>query len=172
MPILRHLFAAVLVALAGSAASSPARAHDLCDQASTPEQGVSVCTQQIESGQHKGRDLAIAHVNRGVAYYRLKQYGKAVADFDRAIGIAPGLHEALINRGAARLAQGRVDQAIADYSRAIALAPGAAGAWYGRGAAHERAGRRAAAIHDYRRYVKLAPHDPDGPAALKRLGAK
>ena len=169
-PIRLPLAASALLAMA--AATSPARAHDLCDQASTPEQGISVCTRQIQSGQHKGRNLAIAHVNRGVAYYRLKNFGKAAADFDRAIAIAPGLHEAWINRGAARLALGRIGPAIADYSRAIAISPDAAGAWYGRGVAHERAGKRDAAIRDYRRYVKLAPHDPDGPTALKRLGAK
>lgn len=153
----------------GIVAASPARAHDLCDEASTPEQGVSVCTRQIGSGEFKGRDLAITYVNRGVAYYRLKQHEKAVADFDRAIKIAPALVQAWNNRGVARQALRQYKAAIADYAKAISLNPRYAAAWFGRGAAHEALGDKAAALRDYRQYVTLAPGDPAGRAAVKRL---
>lgn len=162
------LGAGVCIFLAAGSAS----AHDLCDEANTPQQGISTCTRQIEAGQFKGRDLAITYVNRGVAFHRLKQYAKAVADFDKALKIAPRLPQAWNNRAVAKQAMGKPKAAIADYSKAIDLNPRYAAAWYGRGSAHEALKDNKAARRDYRQYLRLAPGDPAGRAALERVGAK
>jgi len=51
------------------------------------EQLVQKTSAQIDSGQLQGRELAEAYRHRGIAYNYLLAYDKALADFDRAIGL-------------------------------------------------------------------------------------
>ncbi|MBI4672838.1 MAG: tetratricopeptide repeat protein, partial [Chloroflexi bacterium] len=67
--------------------------------------------------------FAAAFNNRGNAYYYLKEYTKAIADYDRALALDPQDAVAYYNRGNAYYALTEYAQAIADYDRALALDP-------------------------------------------------
>jgi tetratricopeptide (TPR) repeat protein len=60
---------------------------------------------------------------RGNAYYAKGDRDRAIADYDKAIGINPGHAPAFYNRGNAYYAKGDRDRAMADYDRAILLHP-------------------------------------------------
>jgi tetratricopeptide (TPR) repeat protein len=60
-----------------------------------------------------------AFLNRGVAYDNLKQYDKALADFDSAIAIVPRFGRAFHNRGHVHNNLEQYEQAVADYDEAL-----------------------------------------------------
>ncbi|MEO0770633.1 MAG: tetratricopeptide repeat protein [Cyanobacteria bacterium J06649_4] len=61
--------------------------------------------------------------NRGLMYYNLKQYDKALADYDHAIALNPELDRAYSNRANLQATQQNWAEAIADYDTAIDLNP-------------------------------------------------
>ena len=68
--------------------------------------------------------LVEAVVNRGAALLALHRAGEAVADFDRALAMAPVHAEKIyFNRAMAREDTGDLKGAYADYARAAQLAP-------------------------------------------------
>src|ERR1041385_8607524 len=68
--------------------------------------------------------LVEAAVNRGAAYLAMHRAGEAVADFDRALTMAPVHAEKIyFNRAMAREDMGDLKGAYADYARAAELAP-------------------------------------------------
>ena len=58
---------------------------------------------------------------RGIAYHRLRQLGKAVADFDRAIELDPAHAAAYEHRGDVWRDRGDKKRAEADHARAREL---------------------------------------------------
>lgn len=68
--------------------------------------------------------LVEAVVNRGAAYLAMHRAGEAVADFDRALTMAPAHAEKIyFNRAMAREDMGDLKGAYVDYARAAQLAP-------------------------------------------------
>jgi tetratricopeptide (TPR) repeat protein len=65
--------------------------------------------------------LAQAYNARGFEYFKLKQYSKAIADFDQATRVYPGYGNAYVNRAAAKRAAGDRAGAEADQARARQL---------------------------------------------------
>ncbi len=100
---------------------------------------------------------AEAHNNRGLAYYRQRDYTHALADFDAAIRIRPTLPDAYYNRGHVRYTQGDLVGALADYDAAIRLNPQYTEAYNNRGLARRRQGDAAGAIADYTEAIRLNP---------------
>ena len=92
---------------------------------------------------------AVAYYDRGTAWYSKDDLERAIADFDRAIRIAPRYTDAYIRRGRAWHARGDLDRAIADYDRAIRTDPCSAFAHNDRGIAREDKGDMAGAIADF-----------------------
>ncbi len=66
--------------------------------------------------------LSLAFNARGYAYLRLKQYAKAISDFDRAIQLNPEYVNAYSNRAAAKKAAGDKPGADADLTKIRTLA--------------------------------------------------
>ncbi|TFH33388.1 MAG: tetratricopeptide repeat protein [Anaerolineales bacterium] len=66
---------------------------------------------------------AWAWANRGVAYGKLGQYDKAVADLSRALELDPGNAWVWANRGVAYRELGQPDKAVADFSHAQEMDP-------------------------------------------------
>jgi tetratricopeptide (TPR) repeat protein len=123
----------------------------------TPET-IKGCTLAIENEGLTGRDLAGAHVNRGVLYLVSRRYAAAEADFDTAISIDPGMGEAYINRGATEIAQGQWRIGIADIDRGLPLKPEQPEkAYFNRALAREQLEDLKGAYADYKMAIDLAP---------------
>jgi tetratricopeptide (TPR) repeat protein/predicted Ser/Thr protein kinase len=83
----------------------------------------------------------------------------AIADFSRAIELAPADGNGWSNRGTARINKGDVQGGIADLTRALELMPGSAAVLSNRSAARQREGDIDGALADLTRAVELDPAD-------------
>jgi len=89
------------------------------------------CTNYLE-----GEALARTHFNRGVAYRGLKDYKKAIEDYDKAIEINPQYAKAYNNRGVAYGKLKEYKKAIEDFDKAIKINPQYAAAYNNLGKAY------------------------------------
>lgn len=121
-----------LMSLAFALVASPVWAQSLDQHAAhcrnrpevTVEARINGCTTLIQSGRLDRQNLAAAFANRGLGYSRQENYAQAIADFDQAIRLNPGLEEAWYGRGQAyTLGPADHRRAISDYGRVIELNP-------------------------------------------------
>ena len=96
-----------------------------------------------------------ALVNYGNVLGRQGRAAEAIAQYDRALALAPTLLPALFNRGNALLELGRPDEAVASYDKAVALNPSLAGLWNNRGTALRSARRPGEALASFERAIAL-----------------
>ncbi|MDC0748862.1 tetratricopeptide repeat protein [Polyangium mundeleinium] len=112
--------------------------------------------------------------NRGNRKQEEGDLDGAIADFTKAMKLAPKEHAPRYNRGNARSLAGDVDGALADYTDAIKIAPDFAPAWQRRGLSKQRHGDLDGAIADLDEAIRLAPDEPSAygeRAALRALHA-
>jgi tetratricopeptide (TPR) repeat protein len=150
-PILR-------IAAALASFSAPVWAGEWEDcQSATEAKMVAACTAVIEKRDRNPRDLATAHVRRGVNEQRRGLLDQAWADFDAATTLDPDSSLAFVSRGALLRQKGQIDSAASDFERAIALDPKNAGAYVGRG--NVRVIRRdvSGALADFDQAIELRP---------------
>lgn len=103
-------------------------------------------------------ERAATLVNRGVLRLQRREAELALADFDAALALRPGLGEAHVNRGAALILLDRPNEALAAIDTGLAL--GSADpheAYFNRAIAAEALGDLQTAYHDYQRARALAP---------------
>jgi len=112
----------IALVLISALVPSTVRAQARCGHPD-PEISISVCSGIIQSGRAKGRDLAVAHTERGIAYVTLLDYDRALLDFGEAIRIDPSFARAFANRGAVYGAKQDFEKALADFSRVLTLEP-------------------------------------------------
>lgn len=122
-----------------------------------PEISISVCSAVIQAGRLRGRDLAIAHTNRGIAYVTLLDYDRALQDFGQAIRADDRYAPAFANRGAVYGAKQDFGKAIEDLTRALTLEPRSAHAFADRAGMHRLNGQYDEAIRDYTEAIGLNP---------------
>jgi tetratricopeptide (TPR) repeat protein len=79
---------------------------------------IDFCTGAIQSEQLPDEDLAIAFNNRGLAYYKKKDYDRAIQDYDRAIGLQLNYGAAFARRAEAYQEKREYERALADYEAA------------------------------------------------------
>ena len=91
---------------------------------------------------------APAHVNRGLAYVALREYAKAIADFDLAIRSTPKDASLYFKRGVAQGGLGDWRGAVKSYTEALRINPKYAEAYSNRSAAYRRLGDEAKAQAD------------------------
>lgn len=96
--------------------------------------------------------------NRGNSRVSQLKLDEAIADFNRAIELAPDAPDPYLNRGAALEGKGQYRAAIEDYNRVLAIDPGDAMAYNNRGNAQAGLGDWGAALVDYRKASELAPN--------------
>lgn len=125
-----------------------------CSDAAT---GIEACTAAIESGRWHGDTLAWAFNNRGLAQARRGALLEALADYGRAILLAPEHPAAWLNRGNAHSVLGDLHAALRDHEQALALDQQNASAWHNRGVTHEELGEHKKALSDYRKAISLDP---------------
>ncbi len=115
-------------------------------------------TQAIWLGHLDNKQLATAHFRRGKGYALLKQYSRAITDFDRAIQLEPAFAQAYSERGDAYRHRGIYKLALQDYGTSIRLLnPELHVPYYGRGLTHEAMGNDRLAYADFRRAAELNP---------------
>ena len=113
-------------------------------------------------------DDSLAHYNRGVAYFAMQQYDRALADYTAAIEIDGKMDVAYGNRCLTRVLLGReLAKASDDCDKAIALNPNGQNLYNVRGFVDLKLGRNDQALADYNTALKL---DPNSPHALYGRG--
>lgn len=122
-----------------------------------PDISISGCTADIQSGQESTLDLSVTYLNRGNAYEDKDLYDQAIADYTKAITLAPNYALAYANRGITYDLKGLYDQALADENKAITLKPDYAWAYTNRGVVYKDKGLYDQAIADQTKAIKLKP---------------
>ena len=119
---------------------------------------INECDMAIEIEDLDAHDRAGAYIDRGVMELRRDQFELALADFDRAIALAPAIGEAWVNRGAAMVGEKRYEDGLADIDKAIALGvKEPEKAWFDRALAHEGLDDEKDAYFDYQQALSLKP---------------
>ena len=109
-------------------------------------------------GCHNGSRDAGALTSAGVTHLQMRQYERAIRDFDRALALQPGLVVAWRQRALAYRSKGDYERALADFEQAILLAPSDARLYTDRGVAYELLGDYASAIRDFNRAIAFKPN--------------
>jgi Flp pilus assembly protein TadD len=112
---------------------------------------------------------SLAHTGYADALTAAGRRAEALAEYERALAIAPGNWRAEYNRGNALLAGGDVAGAIAAYERALAIEPEFSKAIINLGAAESRRGNGAAAVAWLRRALVLEPNVPSVHTSLANV---
>ena len=120
---------------------------------------IVACTNIIDAGIDTSNNLALAYYKRGEAYGGKGDFGRALADFNKAIELNPDYAEAYGERGAAYGAKGDYGQAIADLDKAIQLKPDYVDAYVGRGDVYKFKGDFGRALADFNTAIQLKPDD-------------
>jgi len=94
---------------------------------------LAACNELIANRDRSDGDFADWVVGRGNAYYRLKNYPRALADYDEAIRLDPRDSSSYFNRGLVYEDLGDTRRALQNYGEVIRLQPNDAGAYLNRG---------------------------------------
>jgi len=133
---------------------------DLCARGSyAPDQRIEVCTQALDTESMSAPVRAATLNNRGVAWKTKGDLDRALADYDEAIRLDPGLANAYNNRGAALGAKGEFDAAMRSFDTAIRLDPGLSRAYVNRGLARQARGDLDGALADFDQASAKDPSD-------------
>ena len=125
MSVVRCVFAgATLVAAAllpPRAAAQTAEQTAWCNGTGNPtsDQQISGCTAVIASRSVTGDRLAIVFNSRGNAYLRIKEFERAIEDYNQSILYDISNADTFYNRGLAYRRNGNYEHAIADFTHAI-----------------------------------------------------
>ena len=137
--------------------------HAWCEGKALPQEGfaeelqIKGCTQLIQSGKEKPRDLARHYFNRARAYNFQGDRSHAIADYAQAIRLNPSHAEAYGSRGMIYWLQHDYTRAVADLNQAIRKKPSSVLYLMYRGQSHAAAGRFGAAVTDYNKVLRLEP---------------
>jgi len=115
------------------------------------------CTQAIQSGKYRGKNLAWAYSNRGSVYDYQHDFDRAIADLNEAIRLDPDSVAAYQNRAASYRNTGQLDRALTDLNRAAQLDPKAPRTFLSRGIIYFKLGEMALSIADYDTSLRLDP---------------
>jgi tetratricopeptide (TPR) repeat protein len=119
-------------------------------------------------------DAQTAHYNRAVQLDGKKQYAQAVAEWSKALQLAPNDTDALMARASDYISLGQYDKAIGDYNRAEKLGDHDVWINWGRGIAYIYTNKYAPALAEFDAAVKATQGGSSGPvytaAALENRG--
>jgi len=100
---------------------------------------------------------ARAWAERGASSFQRRDWPGAIAAFERAVTLEPGVADLHANLGVARMEGGDVQGAIAALSSALVLDPRSARAFQNRGQARAKGGDHRGALVDFDRALELDP---------------
>jgi len=96
-----------------------------------------------------------AHIIRGLIFYKLIDYSKAISDFNLSIEINPNYAKAYNNRGLTFYSLEEYQKAINDYSISIKIIPNDTKAYIARGNAYSKINEYKKAISDYKKAIDI-----------------
>jgi tetratricopeptide (TPR) repeat protein len=103
-----------------------------------------------------------AYFNRGLAYFRQKEYALACADFDKTLELTPELAEGYLNRALAHQALEHYAEAEADLTRALDLGFSPTRLYFLRSRVRDRRGNQEGARQDHAEGLRRPPTDEIG----------
>lgn len=115
------------------------------------------CIDFIQRAIAVDAEMAMAHVNLGVACLETQRRDEALAAFDAAIALEPDFPQAHFGRGVVLLERKQWDDAIACFAKALALQPGNTEAHLCQGNAYLGLMRFDDALASYRAVLALQP---------------
>ena len=134
------------------------------------ERGVETCNDALAERSQTPEDRAATLVNRGILHMYARQLALALASYEEAIKINPGLAEAYVNKGVVLVNLGRDAEAVKATSQGLELNPVQPEvAYYTRGVANEMLGNMRAAYSDYRQAAALKPDWKEPQTQLRRF---
>ncbi|HEY2156315.1 MAG TPA: tetratricopeptide repeat protein, partial [Isosphaeraceae bacterium] len=101
--------------------------------------------------------FALAYMHRGMAWAELKEFDRALADFNSAVNAEPGTAWTYASRADGWRFLKDWDRALADYDRAIELDSKNAVAYLHRGMTRRTLKDYAGAMADYEQSLKISP---------------
>jgi tetratricopeptide (TPR) repeat protein len=124
-----------------------------------PLKAIETCDIAIGQEDLSRSNLAATLVNRGIVFMRQQNYDRAMKDYDRALGLLPGMPEAKINLGAMLYHLERFEEAVVALDDGVTAKnlEARAAAYYNRAIAHERLGDIQRAYDDYRAAIAAVP---------------
>lgn len=132
------------------------------------DEAVLAFTRAIDSNVLSPEELALTLNNRGVAYNEVGDYARAIADYERSLGLKSddattlkNLRIAYTRRAIKLIADGSPQPALADLTRAIATDPGHPAAYQRRAAVYGQLGQDGLAVADLEKASELAPGDAE-----------
>jgi Flp pilus assembly protein TadD len=146
-------FACVLSSVL-SALPAQAGPREDCKQQANPDLSIRVCTDLI---RRTPNDHTLYNA-RGNAYAKKRDFGKAIADYSKAIRLSPRNAVLYFNRGDTYQVMGEYDRAILDFNESLRLDPRDAGVYNTRGNAYAKKRDFSKAIADYSEAIRLSPH--------------
>jgi tetratricopeptide (TPR) repeat protein len=138
-----------------SAQQSDERRRCFASEGVTPQQKLESCTLLIEPGGQSSQTRVAALNSRGNVHLSLRNYDRAIDDYNEAIRLDPAYAIGFNNRGLAYQRKGQIDRAIEDYDEAIRLNPAYALAFANRATARQSKGRLDLAIEDSDKAIGL-----------------
>jgi tetratricopeptide (TPR) repeat protein len=119
---------------------------------------IEICSAALQANDLVGRDRAGTFNNRGVLYFARTEFPEALADFEEARRIDPGIAEVHVNHGASMVALKRWKEGLDSLDRGLAMEPlEPEKAYYNRAIAHEELGDVRGAYMDYLKASELKP---------------
>ncbi|MGF1637890.1 MAG: tetratricopeptide repeat protein [Cyclobacteriaceae bacterium] len=138
----------------------------------TYEEDVENAAQQLQNGKMelalkhlsqailKKPDVATAYNMRGVVYFEMHDYLKAIQNYDKAIQCDSSDYKSWYNRGNARYHLNDHSRALQDFNKAISIKPSIADIYLNRGNTYYQLRRYFEAISDFQFALKLENENP------------
>src|SRR5579872_6922633 len=119
------------------------------------EQRIAACSAMLNSKRLTGKPEGVAYAMRGLAFLDRGDIPHAIADFNRAVALAPDFAPAYQNRGNAWYARGNYGEALADYDKTISLDPSSPSPYVNRATVRRDLGYTEGALADYDKAMSL-----------------
>lgn len=129
------------------------------DRRVAPMKAMEFCNLALTNETLKRRDKAATYTNRGILHMRMGNNTKAMWDYQKSLGLVPGLKEAKVNLGAALYNLQRYPEALVALNEGVGSESENARivGYYNRGLTHEKLGNLQSAYEDFRQALKMKP---------------
>jgi tetratricopeptide (TPR) repeat protein len=117
---------------------------------------------RIEQSRGVIHEEAIAGFRRGNAYFAVKNYGRAISDYTRAIERSPRSPEIYYNRAITHEKAGKFIKAIEDYTNAVEVDPQYVKAYCNRASLLWSQGETHQAMDDMKKAARLGMREMQG----------